>query len=52
MEMLGSIGVAVVIIVGGNEVIDGSMSVGSFFSFLTALFMLYTPIKKISGVVQ
>lgn len=50
MEMLGSIGVAVVIIVGGNEVIDGSMSVGSFFSFLTALFMLYTPIKKISGL--
>lgn len=50
METLGSIGVAVVIIVGGNEVIDGNMSVGSFFSFLTALFMLYTPIKKISGL--
>lgn len=50
METLGSIGVAVVIIVGGNEVIDGTMSVGSFFSFLTALFMLYTPIKKISGL--
>lgn len=50
METLGSIGVAVVIIVGGSEVIDGSMSVGSFFSFLTALFMLYTPIKKISGL--
>ena len=33
METLGSIGVAVVIIVGGNEVIDGTMSVGSFFSF-------------------
>jgi len=26
------------------------MSVGAFFSFLTALFMLYTPIKKISGL--
>lgn len=50
METLGSIGVAVVIIVGGTEVIDGQMSVGSFFSFLTALFMLYTPIKKISGL--
>ena len=50
METFGSIGVAVVIIVGGNEVINGSMSVGSFFSFLTALFMLYTPIKKISGL--
>ncbi len=50
METLGSIGVAVVIIVGGKEVIEGSMSVGSFFSFLTALFMLYTPIKRISGL--
>lgn len=50
MEILGSIGVAVVIIVGGNEVIQGSMSVGAFFSFLAALFMLYTPIKKISGL--
>ncbi len=50
METLGSIGVAVVIIVGGKEVIDGTMSVGEFFSFLTALFMLYTPIKRISGM--
>ncbi|MDX1808182.1 MAG: ABC transporter ATP-binding protein [Sulfurospirillaceae bacterium] len=50
METLGSIGVTVVIIVGGREVIEGGMSVGSFFSFLTALFMLYTPIKRISGL--
>ncbi len=50
METLGSIGVATVIIIGGKEVIEGGMSVGSFFSFLTALFMLYTPIKRISGL--
>ena len=50
METLGSIGVAVVIIVGGREVIEDTMTVGSFFSFLTALFMLYTPIKRISGL--
>lgn len=50
METLGSVGVATVIIVGGTQVIDGTMSVGSFFSFLTALFMLYTPIKKLSGL--
>lgn len=50
MEVLGSIGVATVIIIGGQEVIDGKMTVGSFFSFLTALFMLYTPIKRISGL--
>lgn len=50
MEVLGSIAVVAVIIIGGNEVIDGTMSVGEFFSFLTALFMLYTPIKKISSL--
>lgn len=48
METLGSIGISVVIIFGGKEVIDGNLSIGSFFSFLTALFMLYTPLKRIS----
>lgn len=50
METLGSIGIATVIIIGGKQVIDGGLSVGSFFSFLTALFMLYTPIKRISSL--
>ncbi|OPA78979.1 ABC transporter permease [Campylobacter pinnipediorum subsp. pinnipediorum] len=50
MEMIGSIGVAIVIIIGGKEVIDGTISIGSFFSFLSALFMLYTPIKRVVGI--
>ncbi len=50
MEVLGSIGVAVVIIIGGREVIDDTMSVGSFFSFLAALFMLYTPLKRLTKI--
>lgn len=50
METIGSIGVAVIIIIGGKEVIAGSMNVGSFFSFTAALFWLYTPIKKISSL--
>ena len=50
METLGAIGVTAVIMLGGSEVIEGHMSVGSFFSFMTALFMLYTPIKRISGI--
>ncbi len=48
MEVMGAIGVVAVIMTGGMEVIDGTMSVGSFFAFLTALFMLYTPIKRLS----
>ncbi|MGH2267596.1 ABC transporter ATP-binding protein [Campylobacter taeniopygiae] len=50
MEIVGSIGVAVVIIVGGHEVIKGTMSVGSFFSFISALFWAYTPIKRLSNL--
>ncbi|MBZ7929321.1 ABC transporter ATP-binding protein [Campylobacter sp. RM10532] len=50
MEIIGSIGVAVVIIVGGREVIKGNMSVGSFFSFISALFWAYTPIKRLSNL--
>ncbi len=48
MEILGAFAAAAVIILGGAEVIQGRLSVGSFFSFLTALFMLYTPIKRVS----
>jgi len=50
MEILGSLAAALVIMLGGMEVINGDLSVGEFFSFMTALFMLYTPIKKISSV--
>lgn len=50
MEIVGAIAAAIVIIVGGKEVIDGNLTVGSFFSFMTALFMLYAPIKRIATV--
>ncbi len=50
METIGSIGVAAVIIIGGKDVIDGNINMGAFFSFLTALFMLYTPLKRIVNI--
>ncbi|MEA3352544.1 MAG: ABC transporter ATP-binding protein [Campylobacterota bacterium] len=50
MEIIGAIAAAVVIAIGGMEVINGQLSVGAFFSFMTALFMLYTPIKRLSTV--
>jgi subfamily B ATP-binding cassette protein MsbA len=50
LEFFGSIAIAVAIYVGANEVIDEQMSVGSFFAFVTALFMLYDPIKKFSNI--
>ncbi len=50
METIGSIGVAAVIIIGGKDVIDENINMGAFFSFLTALFMLYTPLKRIVNI--
>jgi len=50
METIGAIAVAAVIIIGGYEVIEDRLTVGAFFSFMTALFMLYTPYKRISNV--
>lgn len=50
MELLGAFAAAGVIVIGGQEVIDGNLSVGAFFSFMTALFMLYTPIRQISSI--
>ncbi len=48
MEILGSIAIAVVIYIGSTEILEGRMSSGEFVSFAAALFMLYTPIKRIS----
>lgn len=47
MEILGAFVVGSVILVGGHNVIGGEMSAGAFFSFTAALFMAYTPIKRL-----
>lgn len=49
LEVIGVVGVAAIIWYGGYLVIDGSMTPGSFFSFLTAMFMAYNPIRRLSG---
>ncbi len=49
MEVIGVVGVAAIIWYGGFLVIGGSMTPGEFFSFLTAMFMAYTPIRRLSG---
>ncbi len=50
METYSSLSIALVIIFGGRAVIDGDMSVGSFFAFLTAVGLLFDPIKKVSAI--
>ena len=48
MEILGSIAIGIVIYIGSTEILEGRMSSGEFVSFAAALFMLYTPIKRIA----
>lgn len=48
MEFFSSISGALVIAVGGKQVIDGELTVGAFFSFLTAMFMAVDPIRRMS----
>jgi subfamily B ATP-binding cassette protein MsbA len=48
MELLGGIGVAVIIWVGGYSVVRGEVTPGTFFSFMTALLMLYAPVRNLN----
>jgi subfamily B ATP-binding cassette protein MsbA len=50
MEVIGGIGMALIIWFGGKEVIAGNSTPGAFFSFLTAMVMIYEPIKAVSKV--
>ncbi|MFH1033173.1 MAG: lipid A export permease/ATP-binding protein MsbA [Pseudomonadota bacterium] len=50
MEFLGGLGIAGIIFYGGWQVINGQSTPGTFFSFLTALIMLYEPVKRLSGL--
>jgi subfamily B ATP-binding cassette protein MsbA len=48
MELLGGIGVAIILWVGGYSVIRGELTPGTFFSFMAALLMLYAPIRNLN----
>jgi subfamily B ATP-binding cassette protein MsbA len=50
MEVLGASGLAAVIFIGGREVYDGNMTVGEFTAFLTAVGLLFDPIKKVGAI--
>jgi subfamily B ATP-binding cassette protein MsbA len=50
MEFLGGLGISAIIFYGGYQVIQGNSTPGTFFSFLTALIMLYEPVKRLTNV--
>jgi len=50
MEFFGGIGISLVVWYGGSQVLAGKSTPGTFFSFLTALIMIYEPIKGVSKI--
>jgi subfamily B ATP-binding cassette protein MsbA len=50
IEFLGGIGMAMIIWFGGVQVLQGNSTPGAFMSFLTALIMLYEPVKGVSKI--
>ena len=50
MESVAGIGIAFVMWYGGKLIIEDVITPGDFFSFLTAIFMLYNPAKRLARV--
>jgi ATP-binding cassette, subfamily B, bacterial MsbA len=50
MELLGGIGAAIIIWVGGRMIMQGELTPGTFGSFLAAVFLCYAPIRDLSKV--
>jgi subfamily B ATP-binding cassette protein MsbA len=48
MEILAALGVMAILWYGGYRVIQGDMTPGTLFSFVTATLMLYGPVRKLS----
>ena len=50
METLGGIFVAVLILYGGWQVIQGTLTPGAFFAFVTAMLLAYRPLKALANL--
>lgn len=49
MEIIAVSGLAIVIYIGGKNVYEGVMSVGEFTAFITAIGLVFEPIRKLGG---
>ena len=47
LELTGVLGVAGIIWYGGYLVISGAMTAGAFFSFMTAMLLAYSPLRRL-----
>jgi subfamily B ATP-binding cassette protein MsbA len=50
MEIIAAAGLAAVIFVGGKQVYSGAMSVGEFTAFLTAVGLVFQPVRRIGAI--
>ena len=50
MDMVAGVAVSAVILYGGQAVVAGTTTTGTFFSFIAALLMAYNPIKKLTSL--
>jgi subfamily B ATP-binding cassette protein MsbA len=50
MEVISMLGTSLVILFGGYWIIRGSMTIGEFLSFMTALVFFYRPLKDLNGI--
>jgi len=50
MEILGGLAFATALWYGSQEIASGRLTTGEFIGFITALFMMYAPAKKLSRV--
>ncbi len=47
MEIITSFGISAVVLVGGSKVMANKMTAPEFFSFITAMALVYSPLKKL-----
>jgi subfamily B ATP-binding cassette protein MsbA len=50
IEILSGIAFAAVVVYGGMRVTGGDLDPGTFFAFLTSMFLLYQPLKRLGRV--
>ncbi|MBZ5533704.1 MAG: ATP-binding cassette domain-containing protein [Acidobacteriia bacterium] len=48
MEIIGSVAVAALLVLGRNQIKTGAMTTGIFLTFIIAVFKLYDPVRKMA----
>jgi subfamily B ATP-binding cassette protein MsbA len=50
MEIIGGVGMAIILWYGSYLILNNKMAIGEFFSFVVAVLMMYDPLKRLSRV--